>query len=473
MARNYGSLGGPRRSAGGAWQWMVLGLVIGFACSITVGLAAIATGLLALDLDGTAGRPTGTPVVVEIIITATPEPVTPTLTPTEALPTATEIIVDQITAPTSTPTLDPASIQLEEPAQPDTNDVGAGPVGGAGVGAPAIPVALQGLLTPLLPIEGGTFEMGTTVNEVRVAVELCLADGGECQLSYGEDSSPPHSVTLDPFQMEETEVSYEQYLTFLNSPEMGPGSHRNGCDGFPCLATQNETDASNVSFDGANYRVAPFLNQHPVAGVTWYGARSYCRAIGRRLPTEAEWERAARGGDGRIYPWGNDRNTDLSKSSRPVVEANLRGAVPVGSYPFGASPYGILDMAGNVEEWVNDWYDPRYYGLPEAGGLNPQGPPSGTQKVLRGGSWATMPFFTRTVHRRSLEPDRQSISAGFRCVAEIDAAGTGAGIDVSVPVAPPPVAGGGADEESSAGAAPTLPPLPAGPATPLATLPPG
>ena len=222
--------------------------------------------------------------------------------------------------------------------------------------------------------------MGTTAAEVLAAVNACVDDGGNCQITFGEDSSPPHDVTLNAFQIEQTEVTYEQYLAFLNT--MGPRSHLNGCDGFSCIATLNETDISNVTFDSANYRVPAVLNRFPVAGVTWYGARSYCRAVGRRLPTEAEWERAARGNDGRIYPWGNDRNVAIANtSSRTDISPEQRGAIEVGSYPVAASsPYGVQDMAGNVAEWVSDWYAPTYYSQAEAAGLNPQGPPVGTAR---------------------------------------------------------------------------------------------
>jgi formylglycine-generating enzyme required for sulfatase activity len=153
--------------------------------------------------------------------------------------------------------------------------------------------------------------------------------------------------------------------------------------------------------------------------VTWYGAQSYCEAIGRRLPTEAEWERAARGPQNFLYPWGNLFTTDNAKTSRPRPDdPSLAGAVAVGSYPTGASLYGMLDMAGNVAEWVSDWYSPTYYTqLTQTGApvLNPQGPPAGTSKVVRGGSWDTPPFFARSVHRQESEPQNQTLWLGFRC----------------------------------------------------------
>jgi formylglycine-generating enzyme required for sulfatase activity len=481
MTRNYGSLGGSRRGGSGGWQWFVLGAIVGLSCSVTLGLGAIATGLLYLDIEGLPGR--ATPTAIVQVITATPEPVTPTEIPTQ-MPTATDTPFQvEIEAPSPTP-IPPTPESLIQVEASPTLSLPAGGLGdegdqiGTGGGVQTarsgqfsqVPPELQSLLTPLLPIPGGTFEMGTTAAEVRAAVDLCLADGGECRLEYGEDSFPPHNVTLDPYQMEEREVTYGQYLVFLNY--LGPRSHLNACDGFLCLATQNETDASNVTFDSANYRVPPFLENYPVAAVTWYGAKAYCEAIGRRLPTEAEWERAARGGDGRLYPWGNDWNPELAKTSRPIVDESQRGAVPVGSYPAARNPYGLLDMAGNVEEWVADWYSETYYRQPEASGLNPLGPPVGTQKVLRGGSWAAMPFFARTVHRRSLEPDRNSITAGFRCAADAEEPGA-PGLDLNIQPGAPEPDPGVIQEQEPAGTRPELPPPPGAGDQPIATLPPG
>src|SRR5262249_49919542 len=199
------------------------------------------------------------------------------------------------------------------------------------------PPAISGL-TPsdLLPVKGsGNFLMGTTPSEVAQAVNDCTnRDGANCTAAMDQDAAPQHQVAISPFQMERTEVSYQQYLAFLNSgPGMGPGSHRNGCFGQPCLLTSNESDTSNVTFDSANYTVNDVINNFPVANVTWYGAKAYCEAIGRRLPTEAEWERAARGddpnGDERIYPWGNNWDTSLAKTNRP--KDSPAGAVAVDS----------------------------------------------------------------------------------------------------------------------------------------------
>lgn len=279
------------------------------------------------------------------------------------------------------------------------------------------------LLSIVVYIPGGQpFAMGTTREEVLAAVDQCVNDeNGNCQVEFGEDSLPAHPVTISDFNIERTEVTYRQYVAFLNT--LGTYGHLNKCGPLPCVFLKQTNANSNFEYDGTTYSVNPNLLNYPATDVTWDGANAYCLAIGRRLPTEAEWELAARGYDGRIYPWGNEWNQLLAKTSIP--EGNP-GPAPVGSYPAGASALGVLDMAGNVAEWVSDWYSPTYYQQSEASGLNPQGPQGANstgvennQKVIRGGSWDAKPFFARTVHRQSAFQNTTGSWLGFRCASSI------------------------------------------------------
>lgn len=270
---------------------------------------------------------------------------------------------------------------------------------------------MMGVRTPLAYVPAGVLEMGTTPMEVRTAVDLCVNQhAGNCTLAMGEDSFPPHWVTLDEFYIEQTEVTLLQFVYFLN--QLGPNSHIDGCGGFACAYTLSEAEYSSITFDGESYDNMTQNGQFPASGVTWYGANAYCEAIGRRLPTEAEWERAARGDGGRIYPWGNQWFDDYAKTNYPPTDP---GPASVNAYMNNLSPYGVIGMAGNVAEWVSDWYAADFYSQPEAIEENPAGPIGGTDKVIRGGSWDAKPFFARSVHRQHLSPDRAGAWLGFRC----------------------------------------------------------
>jgi formylglycine-generating enzyme required for sulfatase activity len=146
-----------------------------------------------------------------------------------------------------------------------------------------------------------------------------------------------------------------------------------------------------------------------VVGISWHEAEAFCRFIGKRLPTEAEWEKAARGTNGRKYPWGDQWDASRANSG----ESKLGKTVAVGSYPMGVSPFGVHDLAGNVWEWVQDWYDMGYYQRsPER---NPLGPSTGQTKVLRGGAWYVNSSFMRAAGRFDLTLDKRMVTIGFRC----------------------------------------------------------
>ncbi len=273
---------------------------------------------------------------------------------------------------------------------------------------------LNNLKTDLVTIHGGTFMMGTTAEEAQTAMDECAAYGRTCtDVNLVSDSLPAHAVTLNSYQMEVYEVSLGQYVAFLNS--IGPSGGSTGCEGQACIYP---SEFSNILFDGSTYSVrnAELYNSYPATYVTWWGAAAYCKALGQRLPTEAEWEHAARGPEGYLYPWGNQFDAARAMSAYDIQP----GAVPIYSYPNGTSPYGLFNMAGNVEEWVSDWYQPDYYSTQTADGAvaNPPGPFSGTQRVLRGGGWDTYPLFLRSMHRMSADPGYGAASIGFRCAAD-------------------------------------------------------
>jgi formylglycine-generating enzyme required for sulfatase activity len=204
------------------------------------------------------------------------------------------------------------------------------------------------------------------------------------------DERPAHKVQVNAFSMDVYEVTVRQYAEFLRA------------EGF------------NSPLDWKTMN-QPTHQKYPVANVDWADAAAYCKWAGKRLPTEAEWEKAARGTDGRLYPWGNDPPTPLHANYGKTGSHNYEALAPVGTFENGKSPYGIYDMAGNVWEWVSDWYDTDYYkNSPQQ---NPEGPPTGGFKVIRGGAWNTSARNLRSSDRYWDPPSFRSLYfPGFRCV---------------------------------------------------------
>jgi sulfatase modifying factor 1 len=242
------------------------------------------------------------------------------------------------------------------------------------------------------------------------------------------DEHPERRIYLSSFLLDRVEVTNRAYAAFVRST-----GHR---------APANANPARTLWED--DHPIAG-IEDHPVVNVDWNDATAYCRWAGKRLPTEAEWEKGARGTDGRRYPWGNEwdftRANSASYWAKRTIEFQsgaewdafwvrgegarlsrdhgIKGEVltlPVGSFPQGASPYGALDMAGNVAEWVADWYDPHYYH--SAPLTDPSGPSRGAIKAMRGGSWLKPAVSLRTSDRDWGTMDSRPSGTGFRCAKD-------------------------------------------------------
>jgi len=235
--------------------------------------------------------------------------------------------------------------------------------------------------------------------------EMALVPAGPFKMgsTNGDpDECPIYSVHLDDFYINLYEVTNGQFAEFLN--EQGNQEE----EGVTWLDA-SDTDVHIQQIDGI-WRALNGYDNHPVVEVTWYGANAYCSEQDARLPTEAEWEKAARGTDERIYPWG--KKVDNTKAN---YQRRNGGTTEVGSYPDGVNSYGLYDMAGNVLEWVSDWYAFRYYRTLTDGVQNPPGPASGTNRVLRGGSWRDVDYYNRSSYRYGNMPSLSTFDYGFRC----------------------------------------------------------
>jgi formylglycine-generating enzyme required for sulfatase activity len=226
---------------------------------------------------------------------------------------------------------------------------------------------------------------------VSLFLGLVRVLGGAFIMGGGEeaDEQPRHRVVLSSYFIDETEVTRSDYAGCVRAGACQP--------------------ATGARADDAGSRL-------PVTGVRWIDADAYCRFAGKRLPTEAEWERAARGSDGRLYPWGNEPDCARANFGNYDGEGRCPGnpgrPVAVGSYDDGP----IHDLAGNVWEWVSDWYDPRYYR--HAPARDPKGPARGERRVVRGGACCSMFGLPRATNRVAFPPDYRDDDLGFRCARD-------------------------------------------------------
>jgi formylglycine-generating enzyme required for sulfatase activity len=241
-------------------------------------------------------------------------------------------------------------------------------------------VALSGMQKP----EGSAGGVG------QQDAPMVLVPAGEFTMgsNMADDEKPVHQIYLNAFYMDKYEVTVGQYAKYLEVTDM---------DEPPDWSIMNQ----------------PQHQKRPVVNVDWEDAVKFCKWAGKRLPTEAEWEKAARGTDGRIYPWGNEAPTRLHANYGRKEWNNHLSLVPVGSFEEGKSPYGIYDMAGNAWEWVSDWYDYEYY--QNSPRRNPIGPTAGDSKGVRGGSWLYISEFLRSAHRFAAQPTNRYFGYGFRC----------------------------------------------------------
>jgi len=250
--------------------------------------------------------------------------------------------------------------------------------------------AAQGSEAPdgMVEVPAGPFTMGADGSDGRVGVQI------------GVDSLPRHQVQVAAFWIDRTEVTHKAYREFV-------------------AATGRDTPVDPKFADFYSWtdgEFPPGLANHPVVYVDWYDADAYCRWRGARLPTEAEWEKAARGTDGRTYPWGEG----FDETACNVRETAVGWSTPVGTMDGDRSPYGVMDMCGNVSEWTQSWYQAYPGSTLERAAFGEK------YKVVRGGSWLLRAEpFARVTHRTlSFKPTKRHRGIGFRCA--MDATGDGA-----------------------------------------------
>ncbi len=286
--------------------------------------------------------------------------------------------------------------------------------------------------TQVLPSPTSTLGIGSTKQSASDGMIQVFVPAGEFIMgSDAYDSYMSAPVSLDAFWIDQTEVTNDMFGKFISASNYRTDAEKRGYGYVYQTVSDDSIKTTGAIWQRPHGPGSDLkgLEQYPVVQVSWNDATAYCQWAGSRLPTEAEWEKAARGTDGRLYPWGNQEWAgnlanlmDMQLNPTYTVDDGHAGIAPVGSYPDGASPYGALDMIGNVAEWVADWYADPY---PQSGQttvvVNPQGPASGEARVMRGGAWVSND--DNDGERRLASHRNYNLlylsadSAGFRCAS--------------------------------------------------------
>ncbi|MFZ4658348.1 MAG: SUMF1/EgtB/PvdO family nonheme iron enzyme [Caldilineaceae bacterium] len=353
------------------------------------------------------------PPTVTATMTVTPLPPTPTdtVTPLPPIPTDT---ATPAPSPTATATVPPTRTPTPQPTPTPT----------LGIGATKVITLPSGLAMTFVYVPGGEFLMGSTEAQVDAAWALCKQYHSDCQRDTFTDELQQHSVSVEPFWIMQTEVTNAQYRAFIADKGYETETFW-GTNGWAWRqanrAVAQPADWENERFKG---------DEQPVVGVSWYEARAYARWLAAetkldiRLPTEAQWEKAARGPEGLLFPWGNawdgtqvnycDKNCDQSWKDEAVDDGYAYTA-PVDSYPGGASPYGALNMAGNVWEWTSS-LDMVY---PYSATDGREDETATARRVVRGGAWGNIQYNVRAASRNRNTPVSRSNVLGFRVVVSV------------------------------------------------------
>ena len=396
--------------------------------NVQAGYTVIFSNISAVSPGVTVTPKQVTPPVIPVIPTPTDIPVMPTATNTPApvMPTATDTPAPVIPRATDTP--GPLPTDTPVPAATSAVPPTEKPVmSGTTVEIKTDPsrarVYLEGALIGRTPLKltnlvPGNYLMTVTIEDLMWEEQVTINQGdnllepkfkrvpyngmvyipaGEFIMGSDEQNSsdgPSSKMELGAYYIDRCEVTMAEYAYFIK-------------------ATGYKSQGAWDMYFKKGYE------NYPVVNVTWNDARSYAEWAGKRLPTEAEWEKAARGPDGRLWPWGNEWdknkcvNTTTNDKNLMAIMLNMgegKGPVPVGSVEKGMSPYGAMDMAGNVAEWIADWYQPYPY----------QGPyDKGNVKTIRGGSWYHYEGYTRCYSRIKFAPDKGQNQVGFRCVKDL------------------------------------------------------